>query len=417
VKVLLVSYADAGGGAARAALRWHEALAAAGIISRMKVRVKARPNASIDGPDGALLRLGQNLRVRAGWSLQLLQRSPDAALRSANLVPSAWSRAINASDADVVHLHWLGNDTMSIADIGHISKPVVWTLHDMWAFCGSEHLADTAPSARWREGYFRNNRSEGDMGLDLDRLVWQRKREAWLRPYHLVTPSRWLGDCAASSALLRRWPCTTIPNVLDTARFAPMDQAAARRSLGLPETGRVLLFGGGRSDANKGYDLLAAALAELKHAAAGAAPYCVAFGGPPPAMKEGAPPIQWLGRFDDDERLARLYSAADVTVVPSRLENLPQIATEAQSCGCPVVAFSVGGLADAVEHEGTGFLARPYAPAELARGITWVLKDAERHRRLRESARARAVRLWSPAVVVPRLLDVYAAAIGARPAR
>jgi glycosyltransferase involved in cell wall biosynthesis len=259
------------------------------------------------------------------------------------------------------------------------------------------------------------NRPPGQLGLDLDRLVWRRKRSAWRRRYQLVTPSRWLGECAASSALLSDWPCRTIPNVLDTARFAPTEQAAARRALGLPEIGPLVLFGGGRSDPNKGYDLLLAAFAELARAAPRERPYCVAFGDPPPRLPEPAAlPIRWLGRIDDDVQLARLYSAADVTVVPSRLENLPQAATEAQACGCPVVAFSVGGLPDAVEHEVTGFLAEPFVPSELARGISWVLADRERHLALRERARARALRLWSPQVVTQKHLEAYAAAIGAQ---
>lgn len=410
-----MNFSDGGGGAARAVHRLHEALDAAGVACTMKVRVKRRANASIDGPAGPVSRMGEALRIRAGWALQLLQRSRDTAVRSANLLPSDWSRAINGGDADVVHLHWLGNDTMSIADIGRIEKPVVWTLHDMWAFCGSEHLADTGPSARWRGGYDAKNRPPGQAGLDLDRLVWRRKRSAWRRHYHLVTPSRWLGECAASSALLSDWPRRTIANVLDTARFAPMEQAAARRALGLREHGPLVLFGGGRSDPNKGYDLLVSAFAELARAAPGVRPYCVAFGDPPPRFPEPAAlPVHWLGRIDDDAQLARLYSAADVTVVPSRLENLPQVATEAQACGCPVVAFSVGGIPDAVEHEVSGFLATPFVPSELARGISWVLAHRERHLALREQARRRALRLWSPQVVTHKHLEAYAAAIGAR---
>jgi glycosyltransferase involved in cell wall biosynthesis len=352
------------------------------------------------------------LRAGAGALLRRLQYSSNRAEHSPNLLPSRWARAINASDADVVNLHWMGAETMSVADIGRIEKPVVWTLHDMWAFCGSEHLADTGPSARWRRGYDSVGRPPGDGGLDLDRYVWERKRSAWRRPFFLVAPSRWLAGCAASSALLSGWSCATIPNLLDTSRFAPVDRTAARRALGLPETGAIVLFGGGWSDPNKGYDLLVAALEEMARGMPALLPFCVAFGEAPPRSGQAAPfPIQWLGRIDDAARLAKLYSAADVTVVPSRLENLPQAATEAQACGCPVAAFSVGGLPDAVEHGVTGFLAEPCAPAALARAIAWVLTDAERHLRLRAQARERALRLWSPGVVTPRYLEAYAAAI------
>lgn len=409
MKVLLINFADGGGGAARAAYRLHEALRAAGVQSRMKVRRKRTRDASVLGPAGALAEAGERVRVAAGAALQRLQRSADAMVRSANLLPSAWAKTIDESDADVVHLHWLGQDTMSIEDIGRLRKPVVWTLHDMWAFCGAEHYAGTGAAARWREGYRAGNRATGHAGLDLDRFVWERKRRAWRRPWLLAAPTRWLGACASASALLSGWPCRVIPNALDTRRFAPADRAASRRALGLPESAPVVLFGGGSADPIKGYDLLVLALEELARAL-GTRPHCAAFGDAPRRdAAAGRYPVRWLGRIGDDEQLARLYSAADAMVVPSRLDNLPQTATEAQACGCPVVGFAVGGMADAVEHGVTGFLAQPLEPAELARGIAWVLEQGGRG--LRERARERAVRLWSPAAVVPQYLELYAAAI------
>jgi len=120
-----------------------------------------------------------------------------------------------------------------------------------------------------------------------------------------------------------------------------------------------------------------------------------------------------MGHLHDDTTLALLYSAADVTVVPSRQDNLPQSGTEAQTCGCPVVAFNVTGLPDVVEHGTTGYLAEVYSSEDLAKGIAWVLEDAERHAQLGAQARERAVLLWSPDVVVPQYLEVYQAAIDA----
>jgi glycosyltransferase involved in cell wall biosynthesis len=418
VKVLIVTFADGGGGAARAAYRLHSALRGAGVDSRMKVRVKTRCDASVSGPRGWAARIATDLRVRAGGALRRLQGGSGFGLRSPNLLPSRWARSINESGADVVNLHWLGADTMSVADIGRIEKPVVWTLHDMWAFCGAEHITDAGPSARWRLGYDAGNRPAGQLGLDLDLLVWRRKRSAWRRPFVLVTPSRWLGQCAAASALFSGSDYETIPNVLDTGRFAPADPAAARRALGLPEAGPIVLFGAheARSDPNKGYDLLRDALAELDRLGLAPRPSCVAFGEAIPGGADAGPfPVRWVGRIDDDAELARLYSAADVTVVPSRIENLPQTATEAQACGCPVVAFATGGLPEAVEHGATGYLAAPFAPADLARGIAWVLADPERHAQLRMRARERAVRSWSPAVITPRYLDTFSRAIAAQP--
>jgi glycosyltransferase involved in cell wall biosynthesis len=98
-------------------------------------------------------------------------------------------------------------------------------------------------------------------------------------------------------------------------------------------------------------------------------------------------------------------------VVPSRQENLPQSGTEAQACGCPVVAFNTTGLRDVVEHGQTGYLAEAYSSDDLAKGIKWVLADRERYSRLSAQARQRAVRLWSHEVVAPQYLEVYGRAI------
>ena len=43
-------------------------------------------------------------------------------------------------DFDLIHLHWIGNEMISIKEISHINKPIVWTMHDMWPFCGGEHF-------------------------------------------------------------------------------------------------------------------------------------------------------------------------------------------------------------------------------------------------------------------------------------
>ena len=118
-----------------------------------------------------------------------------------------------------------------------------------------------------------------------------------------------------------------------------------------------------------------------------------------------------MGHLHDDVTLALLYSAADVVVVPSRQENLPQSGTEAHACGCPVVAFDCTGLSDVVVDGETGYLARPYDIEDLANGIRWVLEDSVRHARLCVASRNRALRLWSPGVVVPQYIAVYEAAI------
>jgi glycosyltransferase involved in cell wall biosynthesis len=413
MKITVVSQSDTSGGAARAAFRLHKALLVNGVGSRMRVAEKKSDLATVDGSVGNMMaKKWFALRRNLAEKLMRMQSTPNFTIHSPSVVSSGIVDELNASVTEVVNLHWVCGEFLSVEDIGRISKPTVWTLHDMWAFCGAEHYAPDDGSARWRLGYRVENRLTEQKGLDIDRWVWNRKRKNWTHPVHIITPSRWLAECVRNSALMYDWPVTVIPNPLDTRQFQPWPKALARQILGLPLDVNVVLFGaiGGGSDLRKGWDLLQPALGIVADKMPDM--HGVIFGQSEPINPPSlGMPLHWLGHLNDDVTLALLYSAADVMVVPSRQENLPQSGTEAQACGCPVVAFNCTGLPDVVAHEETGYLAKPYDFENLAKGIRWVLEDTQRHSRLRSAARARALQLWSPDVVVPQYMKVYEATI------
>jgi glycosyltransferase involved in cell wall biosynthesis len=122
-------------------------------------------------------------------------------------------------------------------------------------------------------------------------------------------------------------------------------------------------------------------------------------------------PVHYLGHLYDDLSLRILYSAADVMVIPSRQDNLPNTGVESLACGTPVVAFDTCGLPDIVNHRVTGYLARAFDSEDLAAGIEWVLGDSSRHYDLSRNARAQAVERFSESVIVPQYLTVYEMAI------
>jgi glycosyltransferase involved in cell wall biosynthesis len=306
---------------------------------------------------------------------------------------------------------------MSIEDIGRITKPMVMTLHDMWGFCGGEHYATDDNTARWRRGYDASSRLADHAGFDLDRWTWSRKYKGWRAPIHILCPSQWLANCARESALMQDWHVSAIPNVVDTAIFRPLDRLFCRSALNLPAEGFIVLFGaiGGGKDPRKGYDLLLGALQHWHRHAQRDEVLCVVFGQSQPRDPPELPvPTRWVGHLSDDISLALIYSAADLLVVPSRQENLCQTGTEAQSCGCPVVAFRATGMLDVVEHAKTGYLATPYDTNDLLRGIISIAQDDAERVRLGEAARQRALGLWSSATLIPQYLKVYEAAIERR---
>jgi len=405
MKVFTINHSDINGGAARAAYRIHHALRSSGVDSQMLVNQATAGDWTVTGPSGGLNKALAILGSPLGGLLAKTLKTGNPILHSAAAIPSRWHQRLNQSDADVVHLHWINADMMSIADIGQITKPIVWTLHDMWAFCGAEHYTE---EFRWRSGYVSNNRPDYESGFDLNRWTAKRKHKHWQRPMHIVTPSRWLEDCARQSVLMRDWPITCIPNTIDIAVWQPMDKAIARSLLGLPAGVPLLLFGaiGGAQDPRKGFDLLQEALLQLQGKVPGLA--LVVFGQlAPKAPPDMGYPVHFTGHLHDDVSLRLLYSAADVMVVPSRQEAFGQTASEAHACGTPVVAFNACGLPDIVTHQQTGYLAKAFDATDLANGIQWVLADPARHAALCQAARAKAVALWSPAVVAGQYQAVY----------
>jgi glycosyltransferase involved in cell wall biosynthesis len=323
-------------------------------------------------------------------------------------------------EADLVHLHWLGDATLSIEEIGRLPMPLVWTLHDQWAFCGAEHY--TSPPApgetastdeRFAAGYTPFNRPGHESGPDLNRLTWHRKCRAWRRPIQIVATTTWLADCARRSDLMGGWPITVIPYPLDLQVWSQCDQRQARALLNLPQDRPLVLFGadGGTRDPRKGADLLFQALQMLRSQVNGTALEhleLVLFGqGRPAQVQDFGFPIHYSGRLHDDISLRLLYAAADVMVVPSRQEAFGQTASEAHACGTPVVAFRTGGLIDIVDDRTTGALAEPFDPGSLAAAIRWVLEDPQRRAKLGTAGRQRSLLLWDPERVASLYNDLY----------
>jgi glycosyltransferase involved in cell wall biosynthesis len=324
-------------------------------------------------------------------------------MQSLNVLPSGLAHRLNADRLDAVHLHWVNNELLSIAEIGRIRHPMVWTLHDMWAFCGSEHyLAD--PSA-----YLGPPGSAVGAGVSrMARWTWERKRRAWasLRPI-IVAPSRWLGDLVSRSRLLGHLPVEIVPYGLDLDCFCPPpdQQQGSSRPL-------RIVFGaaGGSADPRKGFDLFVAAIGRLADTFRARACELVFFGSvEQPRMDPVAADVRFrsAGIIGSDAEMARLFGQADLFVATSRLDNLPNTVMEATACGIPTVAFRIGGMPDMIEHQRTGYLARAFDAADLAAGISWALEDESRLRALKEAARGKAEREFGSGLQAARMLAIY----------
>jgi len=373
VKVIHLSRSSSLGGAARAAMRVHRALLDQHVDSRVWTVHGDGKGPNLKGPASGSDAKRYIRRLRQARRIMNLVAGRSENYRSLSMMPSDWSAKLRAATPDITHLHWVNAEMMSIADIGRLSGPVVWTLHDMWAFAGAHHVD---LSARWQQGYPTRGADVPALRLDLDRWLWRQKRKHWRRPIQIVAPSKWMADCVAQSALMSDWPVTVIGNPLDTSIWAQQPKAKARRALGLDPDCAYILFGAfnASSDPTKGFDLLNEALARFSSTVPDVRFLMFGNARKMPDNLHGIA-LQAFGQVNDDRKLAQIYAAADLSVVPSRMESFGQTATEAMSCGTPVVAFSVGGLKDIVTHRQTGYLAQPYDTADLARGMAWTLEQ------------------------------------------
>jgi glycosyltransferase involved in cell wall biosynthesis len=238
-RVAHLSYSDLDGGAARAAFRLHCALLAGGVDSTMHVGDARSGHWTVRGPRTAGERIAGRVRQFVGRLACDRLVTADPELHSPAVAPTRWAGKLGREPDTLTHLHWVQSEFLSIADLGRLRGPAVWTLHDMWAFCGAEHYT---AGERWRTGYRPDNRPAHEAGFDLNRWTWQRKRRRWNRPLHLICPSRWLADCVRSSALMSDWPVRVIPNPIDTGFWRPVAKPLARELLGLPQGVPLLVF-------------------------------------------------------------------------------------------------------------------------------------------------------------------------------
>lgn len=389
-RVLIGSAHDRQGGAAVAAARLRDGLLALQQDVRMFVQTQDMPHPTTHGPQGGWQRT--LARARSGLDALPLRRHPGHGPFSVNWLPRFSPRWPHDWPSDVVHLHWVHAGYMSLGDMQRLRQPVIWTLHDMWAVTGGCHYDEEC--GRWRHGCGTCPVLGSRQMNDLSARRWQARRRAYAgMNLTIVSPSRWLAECARSSPLLASTRVVTIRNGLDLMRFKPLDRRFARLAVGLPVDRPAVLFGAlnAGSDQRKGYDLLQAALGHLQQGRndAETQPSLVVFGSSPPRRETQFGMDTWhVGHLHDDLSLALLYAACDVFVAPSRQENLPNTVAEALACGTPCVAFDIGGMPDLIEHRVHGYLARAFDAADLAQGIRWAL-DLRADDRAAASAAAR----------------------------
>ncbi|MEO1660397.1 MAG: glycosyltransferase [Pseudomonadota bacterium] len=396
----LVNYSDSRGGAARAALRLHRALLKSATKSRLRVVEQQLDEAGIQGVTSSFSRATFRAKAKAGRVLvrALSSKGDDSA--SAAFFRSPLLRQLNRSDAEIVHLHWVNAETLSIEDIGKIQKPVVWTMHDMWAIAGARHYEE---GTRWKNGYSDGSR------FSLDRWVWGRKARNW-GGIQVVAPSNWLAEMVRDSPLFGDLPVCVIPNAIDTNTWRPHCKVEAKKTLGIPSHDIPLISFvamKGKHNRLKGSDLLGETLRILYQM--GQEFELLVVGESRPASGGGWPvTAHYPGFLKDDELLNLAYSASDLLMIPSRQDNLPNTGVEALASGTPIACFDIGGMSDLVDDGRSGCIAKPFDCNELASKVRAMLEAGSgRKKQMAFAARSEAENRFSEPIVSAAHNDLY----------
>ena len=405
MKVLHLSTSDIEGGAARAAYRLHQGLKTIGVDSQMLVRAKGSLDDTVIVKQDALTKLGP---ITNRLPLRLYQER-DRKMFSAQWFPDTIASSVNHINPDIINMHWICNGYLQIETLRKFKRPLVWTLQDMWPMTGGCHYSQDCD--RYKDNCGNCHLLKSNRDNDLSRQIWQRKLKAWKAlDLTIVTPSRWMTECAQASSLFRDLRIETIPFCLDTTAYHPHDKAIARQILQLPQNKKIIVFGAlaATSDKRKGFGLLVEAVQKLSSAGLAENTEIAIFGSSVPEKPVDLGfKAHYLGHLNDDLSLSLAYSAGDIMIVPSLQESFGQTASEALACGTPVAAFNATGLRDIVDHEQNGYLAQPYSSEDLARGIAWVLEDDDRHLKLISNAREKAFKKASLHIQAQRYVSLF----------
>ena len=302
-----------------------------------------------------------------------------------NFSPASFGQNISRHQlvlqADILHLHWTNFGFLSLKTLEQLvalQKPIVWTLHDMWAFTGGCHYAGVCRNYEQRCGNcaYLDKSSEHD----LSNQIWQRKVKilAKASQIHFVTCSKWLAGEAKASSLLRNFRVTAIPSPLDVSVFQTIsakEKEDLRNKYGLEGDKFYLLFGAMNvQDKRKGFVYLLEALYLLVQNYPESKVELLVVGKVNPIeMPEMPFPVHYLGSFSGD-KMAEAYQLADAFALPSLEDNLPNTIVEAMACGLPCLAFDTAGLTEMIAHQENGYLASYKNAGSLAQGIKYFLE-------------------------------------------
>jgi len=363
MKVLHISALQKGG-AAKAAIRLHLGLLKLGVDSKMLIlnyndetipqSIPFYPKYT-DIPKAPFISRIRNKLHRIGKEFNLnlfvpkknlvhldyLQGSPKDNEKFSSAT-TEWDITKDPSylDADIINLHWVAGFVDYASFFEKNTKPIIWTLHDLNPFTGGCHypagcekFKSDCSNCHQLKGTIDNNYSKNQLNIKINSLQLSNN-------LFIVSPSKWLMRLSQSSALFSKLPHFYIPNGVDTDVFKPLFKRSCRELLSLPQDKNILLFvAESIENKRKGFSLLIKALDLIK-----SENILLCSIGKSSFELNLLPNHINLGIIHDELLMSIIYNSADIFIIPSLEDNLPNTMLEAISCEIPIIGFGVGGI-------------------------------------------------------------------------
>ncbi len=310
-------------------------------------------------------------------------------------------------EADIIHLHWINHGFISLHQLKKIlalGKPIVWTLHDLWPFTGGCHYPGNCNHYLTSCGNCPMIKKKSDNDLS-NSLFEKKKKISNTEQITWVGCSQWMVNELKGGGMLKNANAINIPNPIDTNIYKPLDKLVCKERFSFPVNKKIILFGAAKlSDTRKGMIYLVEAIKHL-YTLRGNDFILVTFGKSP--LEENLPvEIRNINYITDESSIVALYNAADLLVVPSLEDNLPNTIMESLSCGTPVVAFNTGGIPEMVSHLKTGYLAKLKDAEDLAKGMDYILSTPN-YIEIQNNAREKVSTEYSEDIIAKSYTELY----------
>lgn len=299
-----------------------------------------------------------------------------------NLITHPW-----VQEADLIHLHWIGDFIDYKSFFNEVRKPIIWSVHDENPGLGGFHYQ------MWKD-----HATESFKALDDELALIKEKAYGNVKSMTLVAMSTMMKDFFGNSKLLSRFPSVVIHNGIDENSFTQISRLCAREALNIPVNSVVFLFAAQNiHEDRKGLKELIEALDILK--IPNAILVCMgSYYEVPTASFE----IRCEGYVGNNRLQSLYYSAANYFVMPSYQEVFAQVPMEAMACGTPVVAFPCSGASDLIDEE-NGIVCDDFTVDSLIKGILSAMSNDY----CREKIRENIIKRFSYDKIAQQYIELY----------